>query len=869
MKENEQKKGWIDAALQGTHDHHACILPRSTGVLSTSLFNWLFSRLKGNRDMKSVVEKLPRDAVIVYAAKYRSRLEYLYYYTWCAREGLPRPRLGFGCRVLAWQPVARLARILLAHLNHFFRHFSFPDPMKNGYFRRELLDGGAAFLPLVEKGDFYRMFTKARTSWLQHLIEIQKTTDRPIIIIPGILFFGKNPRPANPGVRDILFGSEQNPGKLRRLWTLLWKPGKAFSEISDPVNLKEYIEAPGSRDRGAARLTFELRRNLTRQFNLLRRSITGPTLKSNEELRQSILTSEPLQDFMKKYAKRRKLPIHQVRAEAVKYVDEVAARYNPAFVKALHAIAKQLFNRIFDGLVYDEDALNRVKNMSRKGPVILMPCHRSHIDYIVLSYIIYNQNMPCPHIFAGENLSFWPMGSILRRGGAFFVRRSFAGAVFYSKVFAEYIHALLKEGFNIEVFIEGTRSRTGKLLPPQLGMLSILLNAFKNGACEDMIIVPVFIGYDQLPEEDAYLRELRGEKKEPENLLQMIQARKILEKRFGKIYINFDEPVSLKEHLAESNRTIREMKSKEVNLFCRNLGGRVFHAIDRIGVATPGALVAGAILNDSKPNVSEREIKFRFDALTAHLITREIEMTRFLASDRTHAADRAVSGYLKRKYLFPLSDGETDGKTGRLFRINAAKRPALEIYKNNCIPFFIPAAFTALAILEKDAFQFSSSDLHNRYISYQDFFENEFTRDPDAPPAYIVRKTLKAFIDDGIIVPHPALPDTYNITSIGFRKLKLFAGFTKPFFESHLVVLRYFKKYPKSSHDAKRRLKKIRSMGEKIYKRKEIDHREALSAVNYTNAVAFFLKNKVKGSADAERISFYEKTIKHALARLI
>ena len=139
------------------------------------------------------------------------------------------------------------------------------------------------------------------------------------------------------------------------------------------------------------------------------------------------------------------------------------------------------------------------------------------------------------------------MGPVFRRFGAFFVRRSLKGAVFYARVFSEYIHMLLDQGFNIAVFIEGTRSRNGKLLLPKLGMLAVLLNAVRNGACDTSNFVPVFIGYDRVPELGSYIHEMQGGRKEPENFLQMIRARKLLKKRFGKIYLTFCAPISLKD----------------------------------------------------------------------------------------------------------------------------------------------------------------------------------------------------------------------------------------------------------------------------------------------------------------------------------
>ena len=238
---------------------------------------------------------------------------------------------------------------------------------------------------------------------------------------------------------------------------------------------------------------------------------------------------------MTHYAKNKKSPIYKIHKEADEYIDEIAANFNLSMIKILEVIVRWMINLMFDGVMMNESVLNKIKFMSLKGPLILIPCHKSHIDYLILSYILYQNNMQCPHIAAGKNLSFWPLGPIFRRCGAFFIRRTFRGAVLYSKIFAEYVHKMLEEGFNIEFFIEGTRSRTGKLISPKLGFLSILLNAYKNGACYDLIFVPVYVGYDRVLEESSYLKELEGEQKKSEDLSQLIKARKFLKKRYGKI----------------------------------------------------------------------------------------------------------------------------------------------------------------------------------------------------------------------------------------------------------------------------------------------------------------------------------------------
>jgi glycerol-3-phosphate O-acyltransferase len=520
---------------------------------------------------------------------------------------------------------------------------------------------------------------------------------------------------------------------------------------------------------------------------------------------------------------------------------------------------------MFEGVTVNREVLQKVKTISQKGPLILIPCHKSHIDYLILSYILYNSNMPCPHIAAGKNLSFWPMGPLFRGAGAFFIRRSFRGAVLYSRVFSEYIRMLLQEGFNIEFFIEGGRSRTGKLIMPRLGLLSILLNAFRSGACEDMIFVPIYIGYDRVMEERSYLHEIEGGQKQPENFWQVLKARKVLKKRYGRIYIKFHEPMSLNQIIAQSDKPLQDLTAKEQNALCRNLGHRIINAINSVTVVTPHALVASAILSSSKTNFSFARLLADIETFMTYLFSQKATLADTLLYDNVHALENAFQSYVQRKFVEQISENTDPDAAEAFYQVNENKRHNLEYYKNNCIAFFVPAAFTALAILKKDAFQFSASNIHSDYKFLQEFFKYEFAYDVNRTPEYYVRKTIKSFIDDAILMPHPTMPDTYNLTSAGFRKLRLFSSFLKTYFESYWVVLNFYMRQPKSSINAKDRLKKILARGTRMYKRKEIERKESLSKINFANAVDFFNSHGVRGAEDTEQIEFYIDTIQNYL----
>jgi glycerol-3-phosphate O-acyltransferase len=236
--------------------------------------------------------------------------------------------------------------------------------------------------------------------------------------------------------------------------------------------------------------------------------------------------------------------------------------------------------------------------------------------------------------------------------------------------------------------------------------------------------------------------------------------------------------------------------------------------------------------------------------------------------DPAHAFDYVLDAYVQRKFIEPVSDGKEAAASEKVYAINLSKRPALEYYKNNCVSAMVPAAFTALAVLEQDAFQFSGSDIYDGYRFLQEFFINEFSHDADKTAEFCVHKNIKAFIDDAILSPHPTLPDTYNLTSAGFRKLKLFSAFLTTYFESYWVALNFFNRYPKNFIEAKDRIKKVHSTANRFYKKKEIERSEAISTINFKNAIDYFTAHGIRGSEDEEPIAFYMWRIQRYLELL-
>ena len=310
--------------------------------------------------------------------------------------------------------------------------------------------------------------------------------------------------------------------------------------------------------------------------------------------------------------------------------------------------------------------------------------------------------------------------------------------------------------------------------------------------------------------------ELSGGQKEPESFRQVINARRFLKKRYGKIYLRFHEPLSLSRLLRDQGLNIRDISPKEKNTFCRNLGFRIVNAINKETVVTAHGLCACAILNTPKPRFTQAHLKTIVDLYMRYLNTQAAQLADTLLLDQDYAINNALESFVQRKFIESIAKSKDDVATETEYTVNESQRTSLEYYKNNCVAFFIPASFTALEILHLDAFQFAAADIHNGYRFLQHLFKNEFAYDVDLNPEYVVRKTLKIFIDDAVLIPHQTLPDTYNITSAGFRKLKLFAAFLTTYFESYLIVLNHFMWAPPDGLNAKDRLKKIEARGRRM-----------------------------------------------------
>ncbi len=366
-----------------------------------------------------------------------------------------------------------------------------------------------------------RRYTEAK-EFLEDLVQFQAECRRPVYLVPMGILWGKGPEKVKKGILDVLLGRKDAPGRLRQVLVLFRYSRNSLVTMGQVMNLKAYRKENIHLEQDL--LLKKIRWNLHRELDLAKKQITGPRIKPRKYIIESILSSRTLRDQAREIARAEGKPFEKIMKRAEKYADEIAADYRITYIEFLSLLLSWVWNNIYSGFSVDMKGLERVKAAVRKGSVILMPSHKSHVDYLVLSYVFYQNDLPPPHIAAGVNLSFWPLGHIFRRAGAFFIRRSIRGQKLYATVFSTYLRKLLREGHVQEFFLEGTRSRTGKLLQPKLGMLSMELDAFGEGVSEDLQLVPISITYEKIVEESSYTKELGGGRKEKEGFLGLLKT---------------------------------------------------------------------------------------------------------------------------------------------------------------------------------------------------------------------------------------------------------------------------------------------------------------------------------------------------------
>jgi glycerol-3-phosphate O-acyltransferase len=564
---------------------------------------------------------------------------------------------------------------------------------------RRLMMGGKradrAYFELTRRpGLFSRRYAARAPRYLVQLIDAAAAHPQfDVDLVPVAIFWGRAPHKEISWWRLAFTEDWILVGRFRKLLSVIFNGRNTLVYFGEPIRLRDVMDEGLSEPRSVRRVLRSLRTILRAQ----RASSIGPDLSHRRTMVLQVLKTQAVRQAVRNEMQARQLQRRPALLLARKYALEIAANYSQAFVTFMAMALGRVWNSLYDGVQFEH-----LENLSAVGDgveIIYVPCHRSHMDYLLLSYIIYRKGFAVPHVAAGANLNMPLIGRLLRKGGAFFLRRSFKGDALYSVVFAKYLGYMMARGHPLEYFIEGGRSRTGRLLSPRTGMLSMTVRSYMRDPIRPVKFMPVYFGYERIVEGRTYIGELSGQPKQKENVFVLFKSIvSVLRSKFGKVHVNLGQPIDLDALLQKHNPHWRSEPSEGDDARAgwfghaiTELAVRINTEINSAAAVTPINLVATAILASQRQALPEVDL------------VRQVELYQRLLRDAPYSplvtvtpdSGRQIVAYaeafgLLERQRHPLGD---------IMRMSAENAVLATYYRNNILHLFAMPSLLACAFV--------------------------------------------------------------------------------------------------------------------------------------------------------------------------
>jgi glycerol-3-phosphate O-acyltransferase len=684
-------------------------------------------------------------APVCYVLERRSAVDLAVLRTLCARARLPRPRR----RLFATLPGA----------------------------------GRAAFALERPVGLWRTRLDRRVPSQLTALIDaLRADAALDVALVPAGVYWGRAPQKERSWIRLFLSEDWAIGSRLRRAFAVLVNGRNVMVQLGDPVSLRGLLGGEADTASAARRVARVLRVQLARA----RAARIGPDLSHRRTIVAEVLRSRSVRQAVAQAVRERSgSSRREALLEARRCVDEIAANYSHAFVTSMAHLLTRLWNRLYDGVEFTH--VETLQQVADGNEIVYVPCHRSHMDYLLLSYAIYQRGYAIPHVAAGVNLNLPVVGRFLRKGGAFFMRRSFRGSSLYTVVFMQYLGAIMARGHSIEYFIEGGRSRSGRLLAPMTGMLSMTVRSYLRQPRRPVVFVPVYFGYERIWEGETYIGELSGRPKQKESVGGLLRSLHRLRERFGRVHVNLGEPVHLDRLLeryapgwrsAGSNGAERP---RWVGPLVDELATTVMRNINAAATVTPVNLLAIALLATPRQMMLASELEQQLAMLLA--VLRAVPY-----SDRVTITALAPGAIVDYGVNLQLISRETH-RAGEFLRMSEAHAVLATYYRNNvlhlvALPSLVACCFIANAELRTEDIQRFAGRIYP-YVA-----EELFLRWPEEQLPAVIDQVLAALAQCGLLEPGDAgrwrRPAP---TSIAAMQLSLLAQATVQIIERYYLAV--------------------------------------------------------------------------------
>ena len=456
----------------------------------------------------------------------------------------------------------------------------------------------------------------------------------------------------------------------------------------------------------------ELVRTLQHQLNVYldkqRASMLGPDLSDRRNLVDKLIYSPAIKHAIEKEATSTGKTVREARSVAKGYANEMVNDYSYPIIRIFDRFLTWLWTQLYDGV--DVHHFERVRELAMDHEIIYVPCHRSHVDYLLLSYVIYKRGLSIPYIAAGDNLDVPVLGPFLRGAVAFFIRRSFRGNALYTAVLREYLHTLITRKTPIEYFIEGGRSRSGRLLPPKMGMLAMTVHSQLRQTVKPVVFIPTYIGYERIMEGGTYIGELKGKPKESESLMGLLKVSRKIERIFGNVHLSFGTPLHLTDFMTKfdvpadslpDDRTDTPLDAK-ASAMVDNIGIKIMQNINKAAVVNPVSLLSLVLLSAPKA------------ALDEQICREQIALYQNIARQIPYADDTVITDMNPQDiidYGIKLKLIErTPHILGDIIQVAGKQAALLSYFRNNILHVFILLSFLAALVARNGRIERSRLD---------------------------------------------------------------------------------------------------------------------------------------------------------------
>jgi glycerol-3-phosphate O-acyltransferase len=514
-----------------------------------------------------------------------------------------------------------------------------------------------------------------------------------IALVPVGMYWGRAPQKERSLIRlwlseDWAFGS-----RLRRVFSVLVNGRNVWVQLGATVSLRSLLGGEADTASAARRVARALRGQLARA----RAARIGPDLSHRRTIVAEVLRSRAVRQAVAQSVRERPGTTRRdALLEARRCIDEIAANYSHRFVTVVSHFLPRVWNRLYDGIEFAH--VDTLRQVADGNEVVYVPCHRSHMDYLLLSYAIHQHGFAIPHVAAGVNLNLPVVGRFLRKGGGFFMRRSFRGNSLYTVVFTQYLAAIMARGHSIEYFIEGGRSRSGRLLEPATGMLSMTVRSFLRQPRRPVVFVPVYFGYERIWEGVTYISELSGQPKEKESIGTLLANLYRLRERFGRVHVNLGEPIFLQKLLEQHAPDWRRYSGNSperprwVMPLVGELAGTIMRNINSAASVTPVNLLALALLATPRQMSLSGELERQIGTLLAVLRAAPY-------SDRVTVTALSPAAIVDYGVKLQLISRETQ-RAGEFVRMSPEHAVLATYYRNNvlhlvALPSLVACCFIA------------------------------------------------------------------------------------------------------------------------------------------------------------------------------